>query len=148
MKLMFVCTANTCRSVMAEYIFKSMIHEEIDICSAGIMAPDGKSPSQNTIEVCRNHGLDVSKHKATNVKRSNIEEMDLVLTLETSHRNTLRKRYPELEIYTIKEFNDVDYVYDIDDPYMYDVEVYEATFNEIKSSLEKIDIKKLLKYDS
>ena len=148
MKLMFVGTANTCRSVMAEYIFKSIIKENLKICSAGIAATDGRSPSKNTIEVCKNHGLDVSKHKATSIKSSNIEEMDLILTLETSHRNTLRKRYPDLEIYTIKEFNDVDYIYDIDDPFMYDIEVYEATFNEIKESLEKIDRDKLLRYDS
>ena len=147
MKLMFVCTANTCRSVMAEYLFRTMVQGNIKICSAGIAAQDGKSPSKNTVEVCRNHGLDVSKHKATSINMSNIEDMDLVLTLETSHRNTLRNKYPDLEIYTIKEFNDVDYIYDIDDPFMYDIEVYEATFNEIKKSLEKIDMNKLLIYD-
>lgn len=145
---MFVCTANTCRSVMAEHLFRTMIQENIEICSAGIAATDGKSPSKNTIEVCKNHGLDISNHKATTIKSSNIKKMDLILTLEISHRNTLRKRYPDLEIYTIKEFNDVDYIYDIDDPFMCDIEVYEATFNEIKESLEKIDIAKLLRYDS
>lgn len=147
MKLMFVCTANTCRSVMAEYIFKDMVGENIEICSAGIMAQDGRSPSKNTVQACENNGLDVSDHKATNVKSSNIEDMDLVLTLETSHRDTLRNRYPDLEIYTIKEFNGVDYLYDIDDPFMYDLEVYEATFKEIKEALEKIDLNKLLEYD-
>ena len=57
MKIMFVCTANTCRSVMAEHLFRTMIQENIGICSAGIAATDGKSPSKNTIEVCKNHGL-------------------------------------------------------------------------------------------
>lgn len=147
MKLMFVCTANTCRSVMAEYIFKGMVGKEIEICSAGIMATDGRSPSKNTVMACRNQGIDVTNHKATNVKRSDIEDMDLVLTLETSHRDTLRKRYPDLKIYTIKEFNGVDYLYDIDDPFMYDLEVYEATFKEIQKSLEKIDMNKLLEYE-
>lgn len=133
---------------MAEYIFKTMIQGDIEVCSAGIAAEDGSSPSKNTVEVCRNHGIDVSNHKSTHIKNSNIENMDLVLTLETSHRNTLRKRYPDLDIFTIKEFNDVDYIYDIDDPFMCDINVYEATFNEIKESLEKIDINKFLKYGS
>lgn len=145
MKLMFVCTANTCRSVMAEYIFKKMVGDEIGVYSAGIMATDGKSPSKNTIETCKNHDIDAHRHKAINVKSSNIEEMDLVLTLEKSHRNTLRNRYPDLDIYTIKEFNG-DYIYDIDDPFMYDMEVYEATFNEIQRALEKIDLNKLKEY--
>ena len=147
MKLMFVCTGNTCRSVMAEYIFKTMIQGDVEVCSAGMAAEDGSSPSENTIEVCKSHGIDVSDHKSTNVANSNIEDMDLVLTLETSHRNTLRKRYPDLDIFTIKEFNDVDYIYDIDEPFMSDLNVYEATFNEIKESLDKIDKNKFLKYD-
>ena len=147
MKLMFVCTGNTCRSVMAEYIFKTMLQGDVEVCSAGMAAADGSSPSENTIEVCKSHGIDVSDHKSTNVANSNIEDMDLVLTLETSHRNTLRKRYPDLDIFTIKEFNDVDYIYDIDDPFMSDLNVYEATFNEIKESLDKIYKNKFLKYD-
>ena len=125
---------------MAEYIFKTMVPEDIEIYSAGIMAEDGSSPSLNTVEVCKMHGIDVSGHKSVNVKRSNIEDMDLVLTLEKSHRNTLRNFYPGLEIFTIKEFNGIDYVFDIEDPYGSDLEIYEATFNEIKESLEKIDL--------
>ena len=41
----------------------------------------------------------------------------------------------------------MDYLYDIDDPFMYDLEVYEATFKEIQKSLEKIDMNKLLEYE-
>ena len=45
MKIMFVCTANTCRSVMAEAIFKHIANENFEVFSSGIIAENGKKPS-------------------------------------------------------------------------------------------------------
>lgn len=121
---------------MAEVIFKDMT-EDVEVSSAGIYAMEGNMASFNAIAVCKDHGLDLNGHKSTPVYASNIEEMDLVLTATVNHRDNLKKSYPQLEIYTIKEYAGYDDL-DIADPYGYSLKVYEDCFLEIKESLEKI----------
>lgn len=130
MKIMFVCYANTCRSAMAEAIFKQMVGDDIEVYSSGIMAKDGKKPSKTTIKVCRRYGIDLSNHTATNFRNSNIADMDLVLTLEETYTQKVKIYYPDLNVCTIKQFIR-EYPPDISDPVGGDYNVYEACFKEI-----------------
>ena len=137
MKIMFVCAGNTCRSAMAEAIFKQMVGDEIEVCSSGVVAENGQPPSKNTLDVCNSHGIDISKHRATYFKDSNIEDMDLVLTFEMYQKYKLDIYYPDLEIYTIKEFIN-EYPFDINDPFGRDYKVYDACLKEICRVLMKV----------
>ena len=137
---MFVCYANTSRSAMAEAIFKRMAGDDIEVYSSGIMAVDGKKSSPVTVEVCRSHGIDITSHTATNFRNSNIEDMDLVLTLEDFYTQRLKDYYPDLKIFTIKQFVD-EYPPDINDPAGGDYKVYDACFCEIERVLKKVDKK-------
>ena len=137
MKLMFVCTANTCRSAMAEAIFKEIYDGDIEICSAGLNATTGKPASRNSIKACSKYGIDLSNHTATNILNSNIEEMDLVLTATEYHKYRLEGRYPHLKIYTIKEYIE-ERPYDIKDPHDKSLEDYESCFREIYKALDKL----------
>lgn len=137
-KVMFVCSANTSRSVMAEAIFKSVVDENIEVYSSGVSANTGAPASINTLEVCKNHGLNVSEHLATNIDDSNIVEMDLILTATWAQKRILNYLYPQLkEVYTMKEFVNV-YPFDIGDPFGLEIVAYEACFKDIYSTLEKI----------
>ena len=140
MKIMFVCYANTSRSAMAEAIFKRMVGDDIEVYSSGIMAVDGKKSSPVTVEVCRAHGIDITSHTATNFRNSNIEDMDLVLTLEDFYTQRVKDYYPDLKICTIKQFVD-EYPPDINDPAGGDYKVYDACFCEIERVLKKVDNK-------
>ena len=140
MKIMFVCYANTSRSAMAEAIFKRMAGNEIEVCSSGIMAVDGKKSSKLAVEVCRFHGIDLSSHRATNFRSSNIEDMDLVLTLEDVYTERVKVYYPNLKVCTIKQFID-EYPIDINDPAGGDFKVYDACFCEICRCLKKVRLK-------
>jgi protein-tyrosine-phosphatase len=140
MKVMFVCTANTCRSAMAEAIFKQMVGDKVDVYSSGIFAETGRSASKNSQEACKSHGIDLSNHTATNFRDSDIARMDLVLTATEYHKIKLRIYYPNLEIYTIREYAG-EYPYDIDDPVGGTLEGYNACFEEIYKTLEKVVVK-------
>lgn len=55
MKIIFICTSNVCRSVIAESLLKEKLKEnleetQIEIYSAGIFAQDGDCPMLNVVE--------------------------------------------------------------------------------------------------
>lgn len=141
MKIMFICTGNTCRSAMAEAILKDRIDKnnlDIEVYSCGIFAMNGDGAPFNAIEVMKNRGIDLREHRATNIRDSKIKEMDLILCATDSHKINVINLYPELEdkIYTICEYADIDG--DIEDPWGYDVEIYEKCAEELEECIDII----------
>ena len=137
MKVVFVCHGNTCRSPMAEVIFKSLT-KNIEVLSAGISAHGGERAAENAIKICEFNGLDLNNHKSRNFRDLKIEDDDLILALTCDIRNTLKRQYPNLEIRTIKEYAGEKNYLDINDPIGGDLMIYDMCFQEIKESLEKI----------
>lgn len=145
MKIMFVCTGNTCRSPMAEFLFRKLIGDrDIEVSSAGLSAIKNSKANEYAINVGKLYGLDLTKHKSTKINDSNIDEMDLILCAETFHKNQLKKDYPYLKIYTIKEFagevNDID----LEDPYGGGLNAYLMCIKEIEKNLKIIINNKLI----
>lgn len=126
---------------MAEAIFKNLV-KDAEVSSAGISTITGQKASFNAVAVCKEQGLDLSAHRSTNINDSNIDEMDLVLTATQNHSDVLKRLYPQLNIYTIKEYAG-DNNLDIADPYGGSLNDYEICFSEIKDALEKICESKL-----
>jgi len=145
MKVMFICTGNICRSAMAEGLLKKIIEEnklDIEVFSCGIYAEDGDYATYNAIEVAKYYDVDISNHRATNIRNSKIEDMDVILCATNSHKNMVISMYPELinKVYTMKEYANVDKNgedLDINDPWSYDLEVYKNCIREINTCLEK-----------
>lgn len=145
MKIMFICTGNICRSAMAEGIMKQIVKEnkiEAEIYSCGIYAQKGESAAYFAIEAVKEYGVDISSHKATNIRESNIEQMDLILCATLSHKESILYYYPSLQgkVYTIKEYAKVrgEKDLDIQDPWGYDEKVYKSCALEIKECLQEI----------
>lgn len=109
---------------------------------AGVFATDGDVPTFNAEIVMKDYDVDMSSHKATNIKNSNIEEMDLVLCATSSHKNTVLQMYPSLKgkVYTMKEYVQEESKEDIDikDPWGYEIEIYRFCAGEIDTVLEKL----------
>lgn len=155
MKIMFICTGNICRSAMAHWLLKKEVEEKklknIEIYSSGTYAINGDTSTQEAIEVMKEYGVDLKKHRATNIRNANLKEMDLILCMTTSHKYQILQIYPELKhkTYTLKEYVEYDKSQlsniNIQDPWGYDVYVYKKCAKEINECLNLL-INKIINY--
>lgn len=143
MKIMFICTGNICRSAMAHKMLEKKAKEEnkdIEVYSCGVFAEDGDVPTYEGIDVMREYGIDLSKHRATNIRNSNIKDMDVILCATNSHKNNVISMYPELKekVYTMKEYAGYDKKdIDIKDPWGYGIATYRMCAAEIEDCINK-----------
>ena len=92
--ILFVCLGNICRSPLAEGIAKNYIKEKnlnLVIESAGTGHWHiGEAPCENSIKVGKLNGVDISKQKAQQVKKSDFKNFDLIVGLDDSNISNLK----------------------------------------------------------
>jgi protein-tyrosine-phosphatase len=84
--ILFVCSGNTCRSVMAKYLLLSKIPPALRKCltveSAGVSVTESRSPaSERAIEALSEWGIDASAHRAQKLTEEMVSDADLILTM-------------------------------------------------------------------
>ena len=145
--VMFVCTGNICRSAMAHHYMQKRLYDlnkekEIIVSSCGTSALDGERSTSNAISVMKNYNVDLSVHRATDIFNINIEDYDLILCMTEQHKFNVLAYFPNLKekVFTLKE-----YVFkgkckniDIDDPWGYNIKIYNACAKEIVECVDKL----------
>ncbi|MFS0862991.1 low molecular weight protein arginine phosphatase [Fredinandcohnia sp. 179-A 10B2 NHS] len=136
-RVLFVCTGNTCRSPMAEAILKAKATDGIEVKSAGIFASNGTPASVNTAAVLKEKGID-SIHSSSLLSKELTDWASYILTMTNSHKQEILFRYPEAssKLFTLKEF--VGSTGDISDPFGGPVEIYRETYNEMEPIIETL----------
>lgn len=79
MKILFLCSGNTCRSPMAQAIFDKKATERgfsVISDSAGVRAFTGDRASEKTIAVMKERGIDISSHRSRRFSEYMAEEYD------------------------------------------------------------------------
>ena len=140
--ILFVCTANICRSPMAEAMFDQLVRSKKlpgswTVASAGTWAQDGNRASENGRELMNTWDLDISKHRSRIVRPGLLEAADLILTMEESHKEALLAEFAGLagRVFMLSEMTGT--VRDIGDPYGGSMQEYRDTAREIAGYLDK-----------
>lgn len=146
MKIMFICTGNICRSAMAHWLLVKKLEEknryDIEVYSCGLYAQTGDGSTYEAIEAMKEYDVDLTQHKATNIKNSDITDMDLILCATNSHKVLVLDMYPELKgkVFTLKEY--VGYEkkghdsINLADPWGYGETIYRYCASEIDECVE------------
>jgi len=78
LKLMFVCTGNSCRSQMAEGLLRHLAGDRFEVVSSGTHPME---VSSRAIEAMREIGIDISDQRPKNVQRFKDTDFDYVVTV-------------------------------------------------------------------
>ena len=89
MKILFVCTGNTCRSPMAKMILNQKVKKnKIDFIkgfSAGVFAGEGEQMSPKSASAIKKLKYRANQHKSTNISNLNLNEYK-IFTLTSEHK--------------------------------------------------------------
>jgi protein-tyrosine-phosphatase len=119
--VLFICTANICRSPVAEGVFRQRLEaaglEGWTTGSAGTWAMQKRGASRNSVLVMEEDGIDIGDHQARLVSAELLDEADLVLCMESGHAEALRSEFPNVaaKIFMLSEM--VGRRFSVSDPY-------------------------------
>jgi protein-tyrosine-phosphatase len=144
--VLFVCTGNSCRSVMAEFLLKKFLgpRDNVQVISAGTGVYISMGASAETIEVLRREGIDAAMHQSQAVTKPMLRKADLILVMTQMHRQQILERVPDIEnrIYLLREFTNIPKRFgselDIPDPIGRSQQAYEECLWMIKEAVVKI----------
>lgn len=106
-RFLFVCSGNTCRSPMAEGMFRKYLSEKIGcevdrvdqfgykIASAGTFGMIEVAASAESVVACGAKDIDISTHRSRAVDKDLIEASDYIFVMGKGHSNYISSICPE-----------------------------------------------------
>jgi protein-tyrosine-phosphatase len=142
MKIVFVCTGNTCRSPMAAALFRQLKGEDIVVSSAGLSAIPGEPATPEAVQALAEQGIALEEHRARLLSADLVREADLLLTMTGGHRAQCRRQFPDAadKVFTLGEFAG-EATTDVPDPFGLPLEIYRQTAAELERLVRLIILK-------
>ena len=109
--VLFVCTGNTCRSPLAEGLFRMAVAHRSDyqVGSAGMAASCGDGASRDSQAVLKKRGGDLAGFASRPVTSDLLAEATHVFAMTEGHLQTLERRFPQFaeKYFLVCEFVDL-----------------------------------------
>lgn len=136
MKILFVCTGNTCRSPLAQALMqKTLDDRKIDAeCeSAGLCCGYGEEVSENSRKIIAEKGIFFT-HQSRPVTQNLLDSCDIIVGMTASHKNALSPYVPKEKLFEAKDFIGEE----VEDPYGRDISAYRACAVQLEKLAEAI----------
>ena len=143
-KILMVCLGNICRSPLAEGILKSKINSnKVFVDSAGTGHWHvGQLPDSRSIEVAKNHGIDLTNQRGRQFTQKDFEAFDFIFVMDTSNKNNviqLAQNNSEIEkvLLILDELFPHENV-DVPDPYYGGDQGFESVYQMLDQACDEI----------
>ncbi|TGE34123.1 low molecular weight protein arginine phosphatase [Desulfosporosinus sp. Sb-LF] len=136
MKLLFICTGNTCRSPMAEGLARAMFGNTIQVSSAGMEAWEGKNASPHALDILKEQNVDISNHRARRINDELMADADWIIPMTQAQEEALKRFFPR-HVHKIRCLGDWgNQKQDVRDPWGGSIEIYRQTAQEINELIK------------
>lgn len=134
--ILFLCTGNTCRSPMAEGLFRAHGGEEttgLTASSAGLFTDPGIPATHNAIVAAQELGADITAHRSACLTPDMVRDATYLVCMTGAHYDRIRAAYPACEdkLFLLLPT-------DVSDPFGGDLDTYRQAARQIDTGVQQI----------